>query len=388
MNNRKIIASFILSFYVGAHFLVGPVSWAKIINEVVANRATMQTKSTGIVAQASAQEINEDKETTTETEVELKDGSAKVIERPPTARMGVHILSIDELESAYKMIQSDERAGAWVYLTIPLTLKDLEKEEEWQLFFDKAKEYRLIPIVRLATEFKDESWQIPDRKQIIDQITFLKKLDWPTDEKHIIIYNEVNHSYEWGGKIDPKGYARTLTFAAKWASTDNSNFVVLPAALDLATPSNKISMEAFTYWKEALAEEPELFSVIDAWNSHSYPNPAFSAPPTAKGKNSLKGFEYELDFIASHTTEELPVFITETGWRNSLLLQRKLGSYYEYAVSKVWSHPQVKAVTPFVLSGSPGPFAEFTFLDSAGKPTAQYAAFRNALKLDTITISN
>jgi hypothetical protein len=45
----------------------------------------------------------------------------------------------------------------------------------------------------------------------------------------------------------------------------------------------------------------------------------------------------------------------------------------------VWSDPRVVAVTPFVLRGDPGPFAEFGFLDKNNQPTRQYRALQQAL---------
>ncbi len=305
----------------------------------------------------------------------------------PAAKMGIHIMHPRELDSALELLRSEDarREDAWVYVTVPVTLQDLESGQgEWETFFKQAEDKKVIPLVRLMTKFEDEAWQVPTKKNIVDQIAFLQQFEWPTDQKHIIIFNEVNHSGEWGGVIDPAEYARTLVFASQWARTEEDGFVVLPAAMDLATPNTGKSMEAFAYWNAALREEPELFSYIDAWNSHSYPNPAFSAPPTARGKNTLRGFEYELAYLADHDQQDLPVYITETGWRNTPALEWRLTQYYEYAMDHIWSNPQVKAVTPFVLSGDPGPFAEFAFLDREGKPTAQYLAFKNALRLDVI----
>ncbi|PJC47224.1 MAG: hypothetical protein CO035_06805, partial [Candidatus Omnitrophica bacterium CG_4_9_14_0_2_um_filter_42_8] len=104
---------------------------------------------------------------------------------------------------------------------------------------DKCKELRIIPLVRLTTEFDPDinAWKIPNKRDIYDQINFLSSLDWPTDKKHIIVFNEVNHAKEWGGTINPGEYTRLLKFTADWAHTENKNFVVLPAGMDLAAPN-------------------------------------------------------------------------------------------------------------------------------------------------------
>lgn len=293
--------------------------------------------------------------------------------------LGVHILNPAELEDADALLNSAD-TEAWHYLTIPLTLADTEKAEEWQQFFNRARERKLIPLVRLTTKFDGKNWTIPTRHETVKLIEFLSKLEWPTDQRHIIVFNEVNHSKEWGGTIDPVSYTETLRFAAEWAKTEQKNFVVMPAAMDLAAPNGVATREAFNYLNQMLVVDPEIFSVIDVWNSHSYPNPGFSSAPTRVAQNSLRGFEYELRFLKEKTGRDFEVFITETGWEENRTTSRWLESYYRYAAQHIWSQPQVKGVTPFVLKGDPGPFSGFSLLDRNNEPTLQYTAFRTALQ--------
>jgi len=292
--------------------------------------------------------------------------------------LGVHILQPSELQSAVKLIKTNSED--WQYVTIPLTLADTDKKDVWQDFFNKAAENKVKPIVRLATRFDGQAWVVPNRKEIVDQINFLNGLIWPSQDRLIVLFNEPNHSKEWGGTIDPQGYAAIANFAADWAHTSDPNFVVLPAGLDLAAPNGRLTMDAFAYLDQMISSQPELFQKFDAWNSHSYPNPAFSASPEMNGQNSLRGFQIELSYLKSKTNRDFSVYITETGWVNSNKTSRWLTSYYKYAVDNVWSDPRVIAVTPFVLQGAPGPFANFSFLDAQGEPTPQYAAFQSALK--------
>lgn len=295
-----------------------------------------------------------------------------------TSVIGVHILSIGELSAAKELI-SVEHADTWQYVTVPFTLADLEKKTEWQTFFTTAKEQKIIPLVRLATKFENGSWQVPNRKEIVDQLEFLSSLEWPTDKRHIIVFNEVNHAKEWGGRIDPGQYAAVLRFTSEWAHTEGKNFVILPAALDLAANSSGQTKEAFAYLEELLKADDQIFSVVDAWNSHSYPNPGFSASPLRTGKNSLRGYQYELAFLEKHGYANMSVYITETGWEENRSNSKSLASYYQYALTNIWSDPRIKAVTPFVLQGAPGPFAGFSFMDKNGAPTRQYQALRAAL---------
>ena len=294
--------------------------------------------------------------------------------------VGVHILSIDEISQAAELTAIPDSPDSWRYVTVPLTLSDLEKPIEWQAFFTAARKHKLVPLVRLTTSFSENSWNVPSRRNIVDSISFLSGLEWPTDQRHIIVFNEVNHSKEWGGYIDPEEYADIFSFTAQWAHTEGRNFVVLPAALDLAAPNGRQTMEAFTYLSRMHSYDPEIFSYADAWNSHSYPNPGFSASPERIGKNSLRGFQVELAWLSQKTGRDFKVYITETGWDASPSLARWLPQYYEYAVNHIWNDPNVIAVTPFILQGAPGPFEGFSFLTADGSPTAQYKAYKNALE--------
>lgn len=304
-----------------------------------------------------------------------------------TAKIGIHVLHPGDMREAVELLEAQnvEDTDPWYYITVPYSLKDAANPHEWQHFFDQAKELRVIPIVRLVTEPQGEVWKVPTRADIVTQLDALAKLDWPTSKKRIVIYNEVNHAKEWGGRIDPANYARTLRFASQWAKSVDDQFVVLPAAMDLAASNTNSTADAFAYWNAVFTEDPEIMSYVDAWNSHSYPNPAFSAPPTARGQNSLRGYEHELSYLENKGVEDLPVYITETGWEENWLTARRLTAWYRYAVEEIWlPDERIVAVTPFVFRGAPGPFDKFSFLDAEGKPTLQHEAFEQVLGAMTV----
>lgn len=312
-------------------------------------------------------------------------------------KVGMHILNVHELDLAKQVLgdiytvngsqenqtnQTDQtdQTQSWHYITVPFTLSDLNSLNDWQQFFDQARKKRIIPLVRLTTVFENGAWQQPTRQQIVAQISALGRLQWPTEKKHIIIFNEVNHAAEWGGVIDPVGYADYLHFASHWAKSEDSEFVILPAAMDLAAPNGVKTTEAFTYLNTMIAHNPDVFAAIDIWNSHSYPNPAFSAPPTNGGQNSLRGFEKELEFIEAKTGKKYPVIITETGWDLRNARQPQLAPYYLYTLQHIWSDSRVLGVTPFILKGDPGPFSGFGFVDANNQPTQQYRALQWAVQ--------
>ncbi|MFZ5437705.1 MAG: hypothetical protein ACOZAK_01470 [Patescibacteria group bacterium] len=292
--------------------------------------------------------------------------------------LGIHLLSPHEIKEVKNFFY--EPSDDWSYVTIPLSLADLDKKTEWAEFFRLAKEYKLIPLVRLTTSFEAGAWKVPNRKEITSYFDFLNQFTWPSEERYVIVFNEVNHAKEWGNSIDPIQYAQVLAFTSDWAHSENKNYKILPAAMDLAAPNGYDTMEAFNYLDKMYKYDPDIFQKIDYWNSHSYPNPGFSSSPTRIGKNSLRGFHYELNYLKNKTGLELEVFITETGWVSNKYNNRWLSNYYTYALQHIWSDERVKGVTVFVLRGDPGPFAEFGFLDSNNQPTNQYFAVKKAIK--------
>lgn len=294
--------------------------------------------------------------------------------------LGVHILNVHELDSATQFLDQLSTSDSPRYVTVPFVLDDLRKPVEWQEFFYQAKAQRVIPIIRLATRVENGAWQQPTRKEIVDMINFLAKVDWQTEQRYLIVFNEVNHAKEWGNELDPTGYADTLEFAGNWAHATHGAFRVLPAAMDLAAPNGRSTAEAFSFLTRMYEHNPEVFDVIDYWNSHSYPNPGFSSSPQRTTKDSLRGFQHELAWIHQQTGRDFKVFITETGWAVNRSTLPWLESYYTYAFQHVWSDPRIVAVTPFVLKGDPGPFSHFGFIDKNDQPTVLYTALQRALQ--------
>jgi hypothetical protein len=298
--------------------------------------------------------------------------------------LGMHLLHPQEIDDVRRIYTDEE----WRFVTIPLTLNDLDKKQEWQKFFDQAYAAKLTPIIRLTTRHdpKADAWQIPSRKDIVELSKFLSSLNWHQDDKFVIVFNEVNHTKEWGGKLDPLLYVEVLKFTSQWLRSEDRGYKILPSAMDLAANNSADTREAFSYLSSMWQIEPELGDYFDYWNSHSYPNPEFSASPSKKGQNSISGFVHELAWLKKKTGRDFEVFITETGWASSYLVNYRLSEYYLYALRYIWSDERIKAVTPFIIKGSPGPFASFSFFDAANNPTIQTFALQKAIKtFDALT---
>ncbi len=297
---------------------------------------------------------------------------------------GIHILFPSELNEAANLVNSSE--GEWGYITIPIqsTDRDLEK---WQNFMDESGAKKLIPIIRLATEpyYNNTSvWRIPNEADIIDSANFLNSLSWPIENRYVIIYNEVNRFDEWGGEApSPTRYAQILSFAYDVFKRRSEDFYIIMAGLDNAAPNDRVKyMNNLVFMQDMIDSNPEVVNKMDGFSSHSYPNPAFSQPPSSTKKMGTSTYKYEYDLINSTSEKKVPAFITETGWVSDNLSDELVAKYYKTTYEDIWGGDKDKivAITPFLLNSTGGQFENFSFIIN-GVHTKQYDSKKNISKI-------
>ncbi|MGH7245695.1 MAG: hypothetical protein ACREGI_02050 [Candidatus Levyibacteriota bacterium] len=289
-------------------------------------------------------------------------------------KVGIHILFPSEISQAASLVNTN--GGDWGYVTIPIQVADMNLVK-WQQFMDDAKRLHVIPIVRLAIEnyyFNTTVWRKPTYADVLDYANFLNSLSWPTKNRYIIVFNEVNRGDEWQGQPNPTEYAQILSYAVTAFKTRNPNFFIISAGLDNASINAADAMNEFTFLTQMNQAVPGIFNQIDGMASHSYPNPGFASPPTVNAPESIDGFSYEENFIAGLSNKKLPVFITETGWSRDRLPDITIAQYFTTAFTAVWNNPDVMAVTPFLLEAGGGPFEQFSLLNTDGSQNAIYKA--------------
>lgn len=284
---------------------------------------------------------------------------------------GIHIADTSDLEDAAKLVNSS--GGDWGYITFVIR-KDERDTKRWQEVFDKARRLHLIPIVRIATRFENNNWEKPNLDEIDGWISFLNSLNWVIKNRYVVLGNEPNHAAEWGGQVEPSGYAKYLSIFSGNLKEESDDYFILPAGFDASAPNSKTSMEESLFLKRMIESDPGVFSYIDGWTSHSYPNPGFSGYENAYGKGTVRTFEWELNYLKNlGVTKELPVFITETGWVHNLdkvgkvnTSITKIGKKLEFSLINVWNDKKIVAVTPFILSYLDAPFDIFSWKDKNG----------------------
>jgi hypothetical protein len=284
----------------------------------------------------------------------------------PNNRFGIHILESQDLPAAAALVNSN---GDWGYITVVLRLNDLN-HDHWQQLFDEMRRRHLIPIVRLATVPENSHWVKPKADDADRMTEFLNSLNWVVANRYVILFNEPNQAKEWGNDLKPQEYAVIARSFAEKLKAASADYFILPAALDTAAANTKETMPAAEYWRQMWLADREVFTLFDGWNSHSYPNPGFSGPLSGSGLGTIRSFRAEINFLTRYgLPADLPVFITETGWHNTV---PDLPEKYVTAFTQVFNSSRIVAVTPFVLNFPAAPFAQFSWLGTSHYDTVAH----------------
>lgn len=294
----------------------------------------------------------------------------------PNNKFGIHIISPtpQELDPAIDLVNTN---GDWGYITVLIESKDRDVSK-WQQFFNTLRKKHLIPIVRLATAPEGGNWKRPTESDINDWADFLDKLNWPIKNRYVLVYNEPNQAQEWGGTVDAPSYAKVLDQTITALKAKSEDFFVLNAGFDASAPQKLPAYQDEISFLQQMEEAvPGILSRLDGWNSHSYPNPGFVGSPEGTGRGTVRTYFWELQTLRNlGVSKNLPVFITETGWKHaegiaydpSLPTSDTVAQNYIKAFENAWSTSRVVAVTPFLLTYQQAPFDHFSFKKYTGQP--------------------
>ncbi len=280
----------------------------------------------------------------------------------PNNKVGIHITSENDLQDAANLVNT--KGGDWGYVTIVITESERD-HNRWQSVFDQMRRLHLIPLVRLATKPSGDIWDAPQEAEINNWVAFLNNLNWVTQNRYVIINNEPNHAKEWGGRLDPAGYAKYLKNFSQKLKSASPDFFVLPAGLDPAASNKSPTMSSTKFIREMMSAQSDVFDSVDGWTSHSYPSVSASV------------YSQELSLIG----KKLPVFITETGWPLDKYNESQIGENLVSAYRNTWNDPRVVAVTPFILNYPSAPFDMYSWKKSDGTFYPFYAQVQGLPKI-------
>ena len=292
----------------------------------------------------------------------------------PNNKMGVHILHPSEVEAAAKLVNSS--GGDWGYVTVPIQPVDRDLIK-WQEFMKKCKDLHLIPIIRITTIPTGGTWDSAQATDLVDFANFLNELQWPTENRYIVLFNEVNQSREWGGVVDPRKYTDIVKNARTIFKERSEHFFLLGPALDDALPDSTTSMSAKRYLTAMYAHDNSVWSYFDGFATHSYSNPGFAQPPR---KNTFPGVTSYSYLFTQYKLVDKPVFITETGWDQTKVSEPKLREYWNTAWGIWGSDQRIVAITPFVLNGGES-FPIHSLTRSDGSLSVSGQAIKEILKI-------
>ncbi len=284
----------------------------------------------------------------------------------PNNKFGIHIIDENDLEDASKLVNS--QGGDWGYVKMVIRENDRETTK-WQQIFDRMRRLRVIPIVRIATSVENGGWIKPNKDNIPSWVEFLDSLNWVTENRYVILFNEPNHAKEWGGTLSPEEYAETAKAFSLALKARSPDFFVLPAGLDASAPNSQETMDEITFIRRMVATIPEFYTYFDGWSSHSYPNPHFSGSSYGVGRGTINTFLWELTQFSLYGLARLPVFITETGWRHNsgitpngaILSPEIVAQRFQTAFNGSWQDRRIVAIIPFLLNYQERPFDEFSW---------------------------
>jgi len=298
-------------------------------------------------------------------------------------KFGIYIYAEEDyVELAGDLVNSN--GGDWGYVLIPINVKDYDGTK-WKRIFALLNKKHLIPILQLWDLSKED-----EDGQIKESARFLNSLDWPIEKRYISVFNEPNDSKFWRGKADPADYAKVLDETISIFKKENPNFFMLNGAFNASANTGEGYIDEAAFLLQMDKAVPGIFTKLDGWASHPYPQPNFSGSVYDAGRNSIRAYEWELNLLNLYFgVRDRPVFITETGWAHSeggttdptYLDKFKTAQNYASAFTKVWlKDPKVVAVTPFTIRYSP-PYDHFSWVDKGEKFYPQYKAVQNLNKV-------
>lgn len=281
----------------------------------------------------------------------------------PNNKYGIHILDTSEINKAAEFVNSG--GGQWGYVTIPIRANDRDLIK-WTDFMKKSRELKVIPVLRIASFPVEDHWMAPNEYDLVDFSNFLDELPWPVKNRYVVVYNEPNHEGEWGGFVNPFEYARVLDRAIDIFHKKSSDYFIISAGMDSSAPNGDNSMDEYLYFKKMEEDWPGILGRADGFSSHAYGNPAFSTWPNVYSRVNIASYRFETEYLNKLGIEKPKLFITEAGWREDIIGDYAMETFFKMAFSEVWTEENIVTITPFLLNAQQGAFTGFSFMDTNG----------------------
>lgn len=316
------------------------------------------------------------------TKVYAEESNEPAFRNLDTCQLGVHLLSPsdDDIKKAAELINTNGGKNCWLTFVVR---EDEMTIDYFRRIHDFARRYEFQPIIRIEKGFDTSGrWLMPDERTVQ---TLIDVLEDPTfipygRDMYFILGNEPTHS-AMCGDCTPESYAGwamnaiRMLHAVKFSSGTYDVHVML-AGQDVASPQQPGAglYDADIFMQRMFQAQPDLLCEIDAWASHSYPR-SFVGPSTDYGRLSPRGYEWELSRLRAYAdayakpeckdrVADLPIFITETGYRTGFGGISDQAAYTEtLRLAEIYrADPRIRAVTFFAYRYCGDPFESFALL--------------------------
>ncbi len=229
--------------------------------------------------------------------------------------------------------------GDWGYVTITLIDDDRQSPYRLQRILEQCAHRHLTPIIRVATRFDvtTETWSRPQWNDPFLWRELFNSVTWPTTLKYIVVGNEPNLGREWGGEVDPAGYARYLE---KWLDVfaDDPTYRIFNGALDASNDTLMPErMDEFEFIDAMREAAPGLVDRLHGWAANPYHFWWGTEP-----RFTYKAYEVELEYIG----RDMPVIVMEFH-AFEIDEPQMVAEYYAEAYEHWLADPRIIAITPF-----------------------------------------
>lgn len=295
----------------------------------------------------------------------------------PTCKAGVHLISPSDnhFEMAADLINGPDREGEYCFVTLVATRKEMNTEY-LQRVNNLAREHHIQIIYRIEEGFTaNGTWLMPNEKTVQTFIDAMSEITLANKDVYVVLGNEPEHAAMCGG-CTPESYVDWADKALDMLNAAPFNAIVMLAGHDVYSPQNPPDYyDAGIFHERMYKHKGEVLCKIDAGAFHSYPPGDFRGNGFGAGRYSPRGYEWELEIMKKFAPEgckdhieNLPVFITETGYKvgqggvdDQTAYEHMRGILEYYA-----NDDQVVASTAFVFIACGEPFTPFAIAGCEG----------------------
>ncbi len=178
----------------------------------------------------------------------------------------------------------------------------------------------------------------------------------PLGVRHLLIWNEPNLRFEWGGRTpDPEAYARLLATVTPAVKAVAPQSIIMAGALSPGPnigDNSEIRLNDQHYTERFFAAGGGRF--IDAWAVHAYGGQHPPHDPPSWQTVNIRRVELIADLVATYG--DFPIYVTESGWNDHerwqlavTPAQRIRWSQEAYALATSWPTVTMLALWQFGL---------------------------------------